>query len=203
MHLGRTTLLAGLAGGSLLTAEAAPEVPAPFSHRRHLALPGLTCAMCHATITASTSSADDNRPKAEVCAQCHQGTRGSPGRAFAEGARPHPAAVRLFRFDHQRHLALGDVGLEGVTPAGHVHVHVHGAPGRPRAIVSRRTGPSGPRLEAHVTGLRVHVVQVLLHDLVEGAHRVVDLSAGLQHAAQEVAGAHLVRRLQGHVGGGA
>lgn len=68
MHLGRTTLLAGLAGGSLLTAEAAPEVPAPFSHRRHLALPGLTCAMCHATITASTSSADDNRPKAEVCA---------------------------------------------------------------------------------------------------------------------------------------
>jgi len=110
MHLGRATLLAGLAGGLLQTAEGTAEAPAPFSHRRHLALPGLTCAMCHATLTASTSSADDNRPKAEVCAQCHQGTRGSTGRAFGEWARPQPAPVRAFRFDHQRHLALGDVG---------------------------------------------------------------------------------------------
>jgi hypothetical protein len=108
----RIALLAGLSGAFILTAEAAPapEEPAPFSHRRHLALPGLTCAFCHATVTASTSSADDNRPKAEVCAQCHPRTAGSSARDYGEAARPRPAAVRHFRFDHQRHLALGDPG---------------------------------------------------------------------------------------------
>jgi hypothetical protein len=102
--------LVGLLAAVLVAAAAEPEPPAPFSHRRHLALPGLQCSMCHTTVAASTASTDDNRPKPEVCAQCHQGTRGSTGRPFGDWARPKPAAVRPFRFDHQRHLALGDVG---------------------------------------------------------------------------------------------
>lgn len=80
---------------------ASPEGPR-FSHRRHLAL-SLPCAGCHASAPASTTAEDDNRPPGDICLQCHDAQKSALARA-----RPTPR--RHFRFDHKRHLALGDPG---------------------------------------------------------------------------------------------
>ena len=44
-----------------------------FSHRRHLALKGLSCEDCHYSALSSRLAADDNLPKPETCVACHDG----------------------------------------------------------------------------------------------------------------------------------
>ena len=47
------------------------EIPLRFDHGRHLAK-GMKCAQCHAEVQSSTSAADRNLPKAQLCDACHQ-----------------------------------------------------------------------------------------------------------------------------------
>jgi len=82
-----------------------PARPAPkgaFSHRQHLALKGVACATCHASAASSTATADDNRPPGEACLRCHEA-------GYEELARSGPAPVRGHRFNHELHLALGNL----------------------------------------------------------------------------------------------
>jgi hypothetical protein len=71
----------------------------PFSHELHLKLPQkLTCLTCHASVRTSTRLEDNNLPPVAICLGCHK-----------EATVGQPRPTILGRFDHQRHLALGNI----------------------------------------------------------------------------------------------
>jgi hypothetical protein len=79
-----------------------------FSHRRHLALAGMGCENCHYSAHLSRKAEDNLLPKAETCLSCHDGLHamkhGADDSAYAFKNPP-----RTLRFNHQQHLALGNV----------------------------------------------------------------------------------------------
>lgn len=70
---------------------------APFSHKLHAPLVP-KCESCHASIAASTRASDNNLPKIEACAACHE-----------QRTIPAPRATTVTLFNHQKHLALGHI----------------------------------------------------------------------------------------------
>ena len=79
-----------------------------FSHRRHLALKGLSCEDCHYSALSSRLATDDNLPKPETCLSCHDGLHAMK---HDEGERAYvfKSPARTLKFSHQQHLALGNV----------------------------------------------------------------------------------------------
>jgi len=80
-----------------ITGAAAAQTGQPFPHRIHLALK-LECAGCHPAALTSTRLEDNLLPERKVCFQCHKTAVIHP-----------PPVTRLARFDHQRHLKLGNI----------------------------------------------------------------------------------------------
>ena len=105
---------------------AAAQNPRPFSHELHLKLPAkLTCIACHASVQTSTRLEDNNLPAVAVCLGCHK-----------EAAIGAPKPTILTRFDHQKHLALGNIApiLRGaidsktyLSPPGDIRRHLDSA----------------------------------------------------------------------------
>jgi hypothetical protein len=95
----------GVVAGLLLSPSWFSQSPssrdAAFSHRRHLARAGTSCADCHRSALASTSADDNNLPDEKTCRICHEDARPLP---------PSPALGRAYRFDHKLHLGFGDPG---------------------------------------------------------------------------------------------
>jgi len=85
-----------------------PQKKPQFSHRRHLALNGLSCEDCHYSALSSRLAADDNLPKAATCVACHDGLHAMK---HDEGERAYvfKSPARTLKFSHQQHLALGNV----------------------------------------------------------------------------------------------
>ena len=111
--LGLPALLAGLILSfspfyTVLAQNSASESAFQFSHKRHLALAGLNCENCHYSAKTSQQVSDDNLPKKQVCSSCHDGIHalkhenGESDYAFKRASKP-------LRFNHQQHLALGNV----------------------------------------------------------------------------------------------
>jgi hypothetical protein len=71
---------------------------APFSHKLHLKLKP-DCRSCHTAAASSTKPTDNLLPNAESCRACHQ----------QPPAIKEPAKTLLNRFDHARHVKLGNV----------------------------------------------------------------------------------------------
>lgn len=88
----RTLLLALAIAGT-----AAAQTGHPFPHRIHLALK-LECVRCHAAALTSTRLEDNLLPKQDVCLECHK-----------SAVIGTPPVTRLARFNHQRHLRLGNI----------------------------------------------------------------------------------------------
>jgi hypothetical protein len=82
----------------LLASAAAAQNPRPFSHALHLKLQGFTCVTCHASVQTSTRLEDNNLPPIAICAGCHKDAKINP-----------PAPHILARFDHKKHLSLGNI----------------------------------------------------------------------------------------------
>ncbi len=76
-----------------------------FSHKLHLAN-GLTCTFCHSSATTSQAETDSLLPKAELCLACHNGQ--TAPEIDVSPLHDREAAKRLFRFNHEQHLALGN-----------------------------------------------------------------------------------------------
>ena len=94
---------------------AAPQQPAPFSHRAHTAL-NLKCAECHPTAGKSRAA---GMPPESLCMNCHVSVKAdSPGivalAGFFKRKEPVPWA-RIYRlpdfvaFSHKRHLGKAQV----------------------------------------------------------------------------------------------
>src|SRR5262245_13004294 len=85
-----------------------PENKQRFSHRRHLALKGVSCEDCHYSALSSRLAADENLPKAATCVACHDGLHAMK---HDEGERAYvfKSPARTLKFSHQQHLALGNV----------------------------------------------------------------------------------------------
>jgi Cytochrome c7 and related cytochrome c len=79
-----------------------------FSHRRHLALAAISCDNCHYSATVSRQVSDNNLPKAETCLSCHDGIHATKSEN-AETAYVFRHGPKTLHFDHQQHLALGNV----------------------------------------------------------------------------------------------
>jgi bacterioferritin-associated ferredoxin len=83
----------------LLAGAAAGQTTQPFSHELHLKLPAkLACVTCHATVQSSTRLEDNNLPPVAICLGCHK-----------EASVGEPRKTILARFDHKRHLAMGNI----------------------------------------------------------------------------------------------
>ena len=83
----------------LLAGAAAAQTPPPFSHELHLKLPAkLACVACHASVQNSTRLEDNNLPPLAICLGCHK-----------EAKIGEPRKTILARFDHKKHLALGNI----------------------------------------------------------------------------------------------
>lgn len=83
----------------LLAGAATAQTTKPFSHELHLKLPAkLACVTCHASVQTSTRLEDNNLPPVAICLGCHK-----------EASVGEPRKTILARFDHQKHLALGNV----------------------------------------------------------------------------------------------
>jgi hypothetical protein len=82
--------------------------PSPrFSHQLHLKQASLTCLLCHPSASTSTAAADANMPGEEVCLACHSGDPlPRVDTSFLSERKP---AGRIFRFNHQFHLQMGNV----------------------------------------------------------------------------------------------
>ena len=75
-----------------------------FSHKTHLALDGLECTTCHSKASKSASATDSLLPPGTVCESCHDG-----GSAPYVEWEPKAAAERIFQFNHEFHLGMGNV----------------------------------------------------------------------------------------------
>jgi hypothetical protein len=83
----------------LLAAAAAAQTTKPFSHDLHLKLPAkLMCVTCHASVQSSTRLEDNNLPPLAICLGCHK-----------DASVGEPRKTILARFDHKKHLALGNI----------------------------------------------------------------------------------------------
>jgi len=78
-----------------------------FSHKLHIKEVGLPCAACHSAVKTSTAETDDNLPASETCLACHNG--GEAPEIDVAWLDEHEAAERRFRFNHEFHLAMGNV----------------------------------------------------------------------------------------------
>lgn len=114
-HLPRFFLSIALLLASFLSLSPllSPQTQSPvnrnrFSHRRHLALKGASCEDCHYSALSSQLATDDNLPKPETCLACHDGLHAMKQ---DEGARAYVfrSPSRTTKFNHQQHLALGNV----------------------------------------------------------------------------------------------
>jgi hypothetical protein len=85
-----------------------PDSKNQFSHRRHLALNGVSCEDCHYSALSSRLSTDDNLPRPETCLACHDGLHAMK-HDEGEKAYVFKSASRTLKFSHQQHLALGNV----------------------------------------------------------------------------------------------
>jgi hypothetical protein len=95
--------LAGRLQGLILAVLAAAGVCAagdkrPFSHRLHLKLKP-DCVQCHVSAASSTHLEDNNLPPNAVCLPCHK-----------DVSVKEPRRTLLSRFNHQKHVKLGDIG---------------------------------------------------------------------------------------------
>jgi len=110
----------------LLAGAAACQNTRPFSHELHLKLPAkFTCVSCHSSVQTSTRLEDNNLPPATVCLGCHKEVNIKPR-----------APGLLARFNHQKHLALGNIGpvIRGaidsksyLSPVGDIRRHLDSA----------------------------------------------------------------------------
>ena len=96
----------------------------PFSHRLHLQMK-LPCTGCHVAAATSTRVDDNLLPHKEVCLKCHK-----------DVTIPPPPATPLARFDHARHLKLGNIApvlraaIDSKTylsPPGDLRTHLNGS----------------------------------------------------------------------------
>ena len=85
-----------------------PNTENRFSHRRHLALKGISCEDCHYSALSSKLAADDNVPKPETCVACHDGLHAMK-HDEGEKAYVFKSPSRTLKFNHQQHLALGNI----------------------------------------------------------------------------------------------
>lgn len=63
------------------------QIPLRMVHGAHLAS-GLTCEVCHGTVLASESVADDNLPEHTLCAACHRAELPNGGEMFPKSGCP-------------------------------------------------------------------------------------------------------------------
>jgi len=83
----------------LLLIASAAAAQRPFSHELHLKLPQkLACVICHLSVQSSTRLEDNNLPSPDICLGCHK-----------EASVGQPRPTLLSRFDHQKHLSLGNI----------------------------------------------------------------------------------------------
>ncbi len=88
----------------LLLGAAHVVTAADFSHKAHLVLKGLECASCHSAAPKSSTAKDNLLPATAICESCHDG-----GSAPYVDWKGKPAAPRTFEFNHEFHLAMGNV----------------------------------------------------------------------------------------------
>jgi len=117
-HLG-LGVVAGLLLSPYCPAQSSADRQPGFSHRRHLARAGASCADCHASVLQSTSSEQNNLPDEKTCRRCHDDARPLP---------PSPPIRRTYRFDHKLHLGFGDLG-PGLLRAIEERRHLAPSPG--------------------------------------------------------------------------
>ena len=104
MFFGRRTAAALAA---LACCMSAPGAELEFSHKLHLSEVGLACTSCHASVSASEESADSNLPSSDLCLTCHNG--GEAPEMDVSALDDMAAPERSFDFNHQFHLAMGNV----------------------------------------------------------------------------------------------
>jgi hypothetical protein len=99
----------------------------PFSHEFHLRME-LECVSCHTAAPESRTAADNLLPAQPACARCHD--KEMPV-AEAQGGKPKPRLVT--KFNHQRHVGLGNVApvIAAALQARTYHNSSAGAPPGP------------------------------------------------------------------------
>jgi len=108
-----------------MASAAAAQNPRPFSHELHLKLAAkFTCLSCHSSVQTSTRLEDNNLPAQAICLGCHKDVKIDP-----------PAPTILARFNHQKHLTLGNIAsvIRGaidskayLSPTGDIRRHLDG-----------------------------------------------------------------------------
>ena len=78
-----------------------------FSHKLHLGTVGLGCTSCHSSVSESEESGDSNLPSSDLCLACHNG--GEAPEIDVSALDEKEAPERTFYFNHQFHLAMGNV----------------------------------------------------------------------------------------------
>src|ERR1700674_2127404 len=109
-----------------MVSAAAAQTPRPFSHELHLKLPTkLACVACHSSVQTSTRPEDNNLPPAAICLGCHKENEVRIGQ---------PRPTLLARFNHQKHLSLGNVApviraaidsKAYLSPVGNIRRHLN------------------------------------------------------------------------------
>ncbi len=117
-----------LAVSVLILSAAAAQTPQPFSHKLHLTLPAnLACIACHSSVQSSTRAEDNNLPPIAMCLGCHKDKEVSIGQ---------PRPTLLAHFNHQKHLALGNIApviraaidsKNYLSPVGDIRRHLDSA----------------------------------------------------------------------------
>lgn len=100
-HIAAACLAALVIGVSVKSAEL------EFSHKLHLQTAGAACTTCHASVASSDSAEDHNLPSSRSCLTCHNG--GEAPEIDVSALDEREPAPRSFRFNHEFHLAMGDV----------------------------------------------------------------------------------------------
>ena len=95
----RLLALALVAGSGLIAADL------EFSHELHLAQ-GLSCTVCHSSVSGSDEASDVNLPQAALCQACHNGQ--TAPQIDASPLEDREPQQRGFWFSHEQHLALGN-----------------------------------------------------------------------------------------------
>ena len=96
----------GLAGVCLLTPTVSSCAELEFSHKLHLGKVGLGCVACHPSAASSRTETDNNLPDQQLCLACHNGE--TAPRVDPSPLADRSAAKRLFWFNHEQHLEIGN-----------------------------------------------------------------------------------------------